>query len=573
MGILSALLFMSTLVITGISYYYSAEAVRREIFERSADVMTITGKNLEDYLGEVSDFLLTPLVDTEWTEAMYQEKGYFEQIVIENKLKNMALSRNDIAELSYYNARTHETFRLDAGHKRVSITEEPQNAYSEAFQNAASSESYEWLEPIAPAPVLRAEESGGRMLRCHRVYINIRTKEPVGMLTAELNGSYWRDAVLYAVSPNGEDAALFAETGALVCAGSERAAALDAEQSLKERLVLDGEAYTVQRQAVSAKGLYLVKLIPERHISEQLVPLKTTVFGWCLFLLLLAVLPVYAAVRRLTLPLRRLAAHIEQTDGTALKPFPGKEGGDEVGLLTQRFNEMTAKINRLVNSEYKARISEQEARLEALEAQLNPHFLSNALQAVSTTILQGEPGKANRMLAALGRLINVSFRGPSVVPAEEELRYVNDYFMLIRGRFDGRFEAEIETDGAYRRCMIPKFAIQCLAENVVKHVLEKSTGQVRLRIRVGRRERRLEIEVSDNGGGMGQKALEELAVRPKERLPRRAVGLANLRARLEIVYGERAGLEIFSGASGTTVKITIDGVKEEEYVESADAGR
>ena len=570
--ILSVLLFISTLLVTGISYHHSADVIRREILASSRDMLTITGKNLEDYLEKVSSFSLTPLVDAEWTNAMYQEPDHFEQIVIENKLKNMALSRDDISSLRYYNALSHETFLLDVDHKKVSIVNDKVISQSDAFQMAVHASGYDYIETLVPASVLSTRDTVDETIFIyHRIFINIQTREPVGMLTIGINGRHWFDSVLYALSPNGEDIALFTSDGKLVCANSLRGLWLKEDQLSEDSLKLDGESFIKIMDNTPDGDFALVKLIPERYISEQLTQLQITIFSWSIFISILIIILVYLIVTRLTRPLKRLANHMENAVGTELVFFAGEEGQDEVGLLTRRFNEMADNMNHLVNREYKARISEQEAHLKALEAQLNPHFLSNALQAISTTVLQNDLIRSNKMLVALGHLIDFSFRGASMVIVWEELQYVNYYFTLIQGRFDDRFSHKVIVDDECFKRVIPKFTIQGLAENVVKHVLEKSTQQVCIEVQVKAQGSRLVIEVKDNGSGISPEVLNTLFTKSEtDKLPNHAVGLRNLKARLDIVYGTRASFEIISGTDGTHIMIAIDG--EEDEVEFIDAG-
>lgn len=578
--ILSVLLFITTLLVTGISYHYSAQAIRREILESSGNMLTITGKNLEDYMNEISAFSLTPLVDSDFINAMYQEPDHFEQIIIENKLKNMALSREDISSLRYYNAISQETFLLNAEHKKVSILRDDRIGQSFAFQKAAASEKYESIETLSPIPVLVDEgQKEETVIFYHRIFINIRTRQPVGMLTIGINAKHWFDSILYALSQNGEAVTLLTEENKIVCTNDAGTIPVK-EELLSQSSGKQQDAFIKIAKKTPDGGFELVKLIPERYISDQLKNLRAVIFGWCILVSVFLVVVVYFIVIRMTRPLKRLAEHMENSTGIQLALFPIGKSRDEVGMLTEKFNQMAENMNRLINSEYKARISEQEARLEALEAQVNPHFLSNALQAISTSVWQNDPMRTNKMLVALGHLIDFSFRGAAMVTVREELQYVNYYFTLIQGRFDERFCYTVQVEDDCLNRTIPKFTIQGLAENTIKHVLEKSTQQVIIQVKVFLQEGNMLIEVKDNGGGICPDILAKLQGDASEASENRSAernftdgwimsgqaeqhrhsgGLKNLKARLELVYGARADFAIRSDTDGTYVMITIRG--------------
>ena len=181
-----------------------------------------------------------------------------------------------------------------------------------------------------------------------------------------------------------------------------------------------------------------------------------------------------------------------------------------------------------------------EARLEALTAQLQPHFLFNTLQAISTLITR-DPAAANTMLASLSDLLReVLRRGERrEVPLEEELRVLAPYLDISQWRFGDRLSVRIEADQSVRRALVPFFVLQPLVENALQHGVGSRAGPGAIHIEATREGDRLWLTVVDDGPGSGTTET------------RRGIGLPNTKARLQELYGDRHTLELerLTGAS------------------------
>ncbi|MGH7468005.1 MAG: sensor histidine kinase [Longimicrobiales bacterium] len=171
-----------------------------------------------------------------------------------------------------------------------------------------------------------------------------------------------------------------------------------------------------------------------------------------------------------------------------------------------------------------------EARLAALSAQLQPHFLFNTLQAISTLIPR-DPIAADRVLASLSDLLRELLRhGEQEVPLEEELRVLEPYLDISRTRFGNRLSITIHADQEARRALVPFFVLQPLVENALHHGVGSRVGAGSVHIDAARVGDRLWLSVTDDGPG-----------EPGE--PGRGVGLANTRERLQELYGSAGTLE------------------------------
>ena len=182
------------------------------------------------------------------------------------------------------------------------------------------------------------------------------------------------------------------------------------------------------------------------------------------------------------------------------------------------------------------------ARLDALTGQLHPHFLFNTLQGVST-LLHRDPAAADTMLTRLSELLRRTLQrdGRHEVTLAEELELLELYLDIMRTRFADRLTVEIDVAAGLRVALVPRFILQPLVENALKHGIERRSGTGRIEI-AGRQEgAALILSVRDDGPGTHGSG---------GRPPAEGVGLSNTRHRLRQLYGDAQRLELRDGATG-----------------------
>jgi signal transduction histidine kinase len=178
------------------------------------------------------------------------------------------------------------------------------------------------------------------------------------------------------------------------------------------------------------------------------------------------------------------------------------------------------------------------ARLQVLRAQLHPHFLFNALHAIST-LVDVRPHDARRMLARLGELLRaaVEFSDASEVPLTRELEWIEQYVELQQIRYEEQLDVDVEVAPEAMRAMVPPLLLQPLVENSIKHGVEKHAGGGRIAIAATRAGDTLTLRVRDNGPGPGNASTN-------------GVGLRNTRARLETLYGDASSVTLRAAEGG-----------------------
>jgi LytS/YehU family sensor histidine kinase len=189
-----------------------------------------------------------------------------------------------------------------------------------------------------------------------------------------------------------------------------------------------------------------------------------------------------------------------------------------------------------------------EIRLEALRKQLNPHFLFNALNAVSGLVRRRENAAAVNTLARLGDLLRLTLAGKdtNMSSLRDELEFLRQYLEIERVRFGDRLAIEEEVDPTVLDAEVPTLILQPLVENAVHHGIARTAGPGRIVVVARRETNRLRLVVRDTGAGF-----------PQSSVRREGVGLSNTRARLEHLYGRAATLSVGSGAQDTEVAISM----------------
>jgi len=198
-----------------------------------------------------------------------------------------------------------------------------------------------------------------------------------------------------------------------------------------------------------------------------------------------------------------------------------------------------------------------ETRLEALTAQLQPHFLFNTLQGISALIHQ-DPTAADAMLANLSDLLREVLKRGALreVELSEELRVLESYLDISRRRFGERLTIRVDVDEAASRALVPFFVLQPLAENALHHGVSSHAGPAQVDITARRRDDQLVVTVTDDGPGIAS---------PDSG---RGIGLANTRARLDEMYGDAYTFEtgriegaspngVGHGTAGFRVRLTM----------------
>jgi len=349
--------------------------------------------------------------------------------------------------------------------------------------------------------------------------------------------------------------------------------------AIGQRIAQDKNWYLSMASAGRIAGyvdLYLSNLLSEsmrlgqeryQKILAQIQRVRyLTLGGLAVFFTLfgIAALAFSAAVAD---PIRRLAVSAERiAHGDLDVEEVRADTGDEVEILARSFNTMILSIKNMVEglkdkADLERKLREEERALRtaqfiSLQDQIRPHFLFNALNTIARMALFEGAQETEKLTLALGRLFRYALGAPeSLVPLKEEVSVVEEYLQFQKLRFGDRLSWSIRISDSAAPFPVPRFTLQPFVENAVRHGIEPKEEGGTVEIRVLKRHEMIYITVRDTGIGMPELGIDGLDRGDKGA---EGIGIANVRKRLALRYGERARLSIKSEhGRGTLVRISL----------------
>ena len=222
-------------------------------------------------------------------------------------------------------------------------------------------------------------------------------------------------------------------------------------------------------------------------------------------------------------------------------------GISHLRVINRRYLERERETARLALETAQLETKLAEARLDALKMQLHPHFLFNTLNSISV-LMRDDREAANRMLVRLSELLRIALRseGAQEVSLKDELEFLRGYLEIEQVRFQDRLQVAFDVEKETLDAQVPNLILQPLVENAIRHGIAPRAEAGLIQIQARRENGFVEISVSDNGAGLGDKSKTS-----------EGIGLKNTRERLEKLYGEEQKFEITSGAGDAGLKVRI----------------
>jgi len=236
---------------------------------------------------------------------------------------------------------------------------------------------------------------------------------------------------------------------------------------------------------------------------------------------------------------------------------------DEIGEVSQCYNQMVKEIKELIDTNYVMVLRERQSELDALQAQINPHFLYNALDSLYWQAINANSDKLAEDIFSLSQLFRlVLSQGQGVIPIAKERDLIYHYLQIQKMRFEKKLNFTIDMEEAILDYKIPKLIIQPFVENAIVHGLERTGEKGIIEMKGYLEDGYIVLEVKDNGVGMTQEQIKEVfeADETKEYMSQRIgrYAIKNIKERLHLKYHDDFKLQIQSQVGvGTTVIIVI----------------
>lgn len=318
----------------------------------------------------------------------------------------------------------------------------------------------------------------------------------------------------------------------------------------------------------------------QRNFSQMLI---ASFSGLAVTIVLIAVLS-YIIPRSIIRPITEIAKVTDEVAGGNLDARAKEYEGDEAKVLASSINVMIDKINRLLVQIKEEQLSLRKAELELLQAQINPHFLYNTLDAIVWLAESGEKEKVVSMVENLSGFFRTSLnQGREIVPVKDEITHITNYLNIQAVRYQDILNFSIDISEDILDCEIPKLTLQPFVENALYHGIKEKRGGGTILV-TGRKQQVSSgdgapdseiygkydddiciIEISDNGKGMTTERLNTvLAELEDATIENRSIyGLYNANQRIKLYYGTNYGIIIDSKEGiGTVARIILPANKK-----------
>ena len=326
------------------------------------------------------------------------------------------------------------------------------------------------------------------------------------------------------------------------------------------RLNYRGEKYLVTRTDMKTTGWTLVSMVPYKSVMAETMAISGVMILAVAITLIVTLLLLNRILTGVVKPLKKLEKYMVQVNPDNMDQRMEILTDDEIGHLSMKFNQMMDRIRNLKEQVIEEQEDKRKYELQALQAQINPHFLYNTLDSI-IWMAETNDSKIVAMTEALAKLFRISLnKGNEEISLERELEHVKNYLIIQSMRYADKFTYEISAEPGVERCRTIKLILQPIVENCIYHGIKKKRGTGKITIRAYRREQNLIIEVSDDGCGMPEEICRKILSDEieSENISGSGIGVKNVNERIQLRFGKKYGLSYSSEEGvGTTVTYVL----------------
>nr|WP_275061428.1 sensor histidine kinase [Diplocloster modestus] len=563
-----SMIAISTMLIVGIAMYirFSASS-RQEIIQSSQKLMEQAGENLEDYLLSMRQI----------SDAVYY--NVIKENDISNKDNDIQRGMNLLYEANRDNLRSIAIYNnygsLLAAEPVASQKEDPnvtsQDWYIQAraemenmhfstphIQNLFHDASFRYYWVISLSRVVELTNNGDSQLGVLLVdmdYSNI--SRMMKQINTSNNGQYY-----YLCDSNGQIIYHMRQIQISDGISSENSKAAAKYKDGIYDEVFEGEHRKVIVNTISYTGWKLVGVIPYSAFTHGMVNVRYFIAGLMFFMALMLVIINRLVSVKISDPILKLNHSVMEYEAGE-KPEIYIGGSQEIRHLAQSIQRSYEQIDTLMREIILEQNERRKSELDALQSQINPHFLYNALESI-TWMVEGERNDdAVFMISQLAKLFRISLsKGRTIISVSDELQHAQSYMNIQKIRYKNAFSVVFQVDPAICSYCTVKLILQPILENAINYGVNSTDDCAEITVTGRQEEDKIILSVTDNGMGMSKEEVS-LLLTDSNRVHKHGsgVGLVNVNNRIRIVFGKEYGLIVESEPDrGTTVSVCIPAV-------------
>lgn len=307
--------------------------------------------------------------------------------------------------------------------------------------------------------------------------------------------------------------------------------------------------YTVNGQTLEEYGLNLLFLFDNQDSWQKRVEIIEAILPLLLLLIVTVTGLIYWYSKDFSSRVELLVRKFRRAETGDLSVSEEIGGSDEIAVLDQQFNRMLGKLDQLIKTSYVQKLENKEAQLKNLQLQINPHFLYNTLETISSIAAVKQVFVVCDICGKLGEIFRYSLGKDygERVPLEQEMKHIKNYMFIQEIRHGNRLQVFYNIDVDAAHVYIPRFILQPIVENAISHGLGNLTSVGTLEISAFEKNDRLYIQIEDDGEGMDQEKVAEIVrfintAKPVE--GKKNIGIRNVNQRIKLACGEQYGIII-----------------------------
>lgn len=347
-------------------------------------------------------------------------------------------------------------------------------------------------------------------------------------------------------------------------------------KNVSQTATVNNRQYIIVKQPSAISGWTLLILTPISAVTQGISVLRTAIIVPAALGTLLFFLFTFLLSTLIIRPILRLIKTMRSTRFGMLRPTALISSTIEINELNHTYNQMVNNINQLIQQVYEREILQTRTELKALQAQINPHFLFNTLEALYWSLREKDEDELAEFVVAMSDLFRYTITGSMKeewVMLGEELEHVERYLMIMKIRFGERLTWRITLPSELATFKVPKLLIQPIVENAILHGIENKMGPGTVLLTVNRvlDKDMLKITVEDDGGGMDHATLQRvekaLSIGKSSSTKGSGLGIMNVQQRIKLYFppvkGDSGSVLIRSRkGKGTVIDIMIPKITE-----------
>ncbi|MGC6587330.1 cache domain-containing sensor histidine kinase [Paenibacillus sp. Dod16] len=570
------LVLFTALLLIFISYRLSESAVRETAESYTSELINQVNANIQTYITGMKDISLATMNNPNVREylASADELQPAELAMLKAKISeyfhSIRVSRKDIASINIFGAGgTFISDRADAElNPYIVLSEQPW--YRQAKENKGQTV----ISSSHVQPVIKGEYRW--VVSLSRELSGVNSSNGLGILLIDLNFKVINDMLSKLDLGNRGYVFVIDRQGRIVYHPQQQLLYSNLKTERLEQVLQDKQGGFVVKEGGASRiysikdtdfGWKIVGVFYENELvdNKKQMQLSFAIAG----LLCLGVGVLFSVVisRNLTRPIKKLQEKMMEVEKGNFDIRVPVGHSREISGLARSFNVMVLKVKELMDQIVIEQEIKRKSELNALQAQINPHFLYNTLDSIIWMAESKKHDEVILMTSALARLFRASLsKGREMIPIATEVEHITNYLKIQQMRYQDKIRFTLDMDRELYPYLTLKVLLQPLVENAIYHGIKNKEGPGTITITGRLQDDRIRFQVMDDGIGMDRSKVETLLISTGSQHSRNSVGIANVHQRIQLYFGAEYGLRYTSEpGAGTNVTVLIPAVHPDEW--------